>query len=117
MRSSDLIGLLVISISLLGMYVFIKRLERKAKLILNNEWCKNEALISLLSKSKYTDFIHANGMLMQNTNHVRLLKEYVNNEKQIKTYGTRILRQYYYSLTKESELADYEKFKQNIEQR
>lgn len=113
MNLSYLGTFVVIGLGFGGFYFLDRKRRQIAKGILVNEWLRNDAIVNLLKKSVYSDFCGTHGVLIMNTNHVRLLREYVNNDKQLKRYGVRILKSYYFSNSSTSE--EYKQFKRDIE--
>lgn len=102
----------VLSITVLP-YWFDKKVN---KLLINN-YLKNEKIVNLLRSSKYSDFIvPVRGVTrLNNSNHVRLLKEYIADDKQIKRYGLKALSFYYSNPAYKMDDESYDKFKHNME--
>ena len=91
--------------------------DKKANKLLIYNFLKNEKIVNLLRSSKYYDFIvPVRGVIrLNNSNHVRLLKEYVADDTQIKRYGLKALSVYYSNPAYKIDDESYDKFKHNME--
>lgn len=91
--------------------------DKKANKLLIYKFLKNEKVLNLLRSSKYSDFIVSvrGGTRLNNSNHVRLLKEYAAADTQIKRYGLRALSVYYSNPAYKMDDENYDKFKHNME--
>lgn len=102
----------ILSITVLP-YLF----DKKANKLLIYNFLKNEKILNLLRSSKYSDFIVSarGGTRLNNSNHVRLLKEYAAADTQIKRYGLKALSVYYSNPEYKMDDESYDKFKHNME--